>query len=369
VAGENSNDVVRTSLLLLTLLALLTALFVGAELLEPIAFTLVFAFLLRPVIRAMRRLGIPQAISAAIVVLALLGILIGAAFAIGAPLKKWTREAPKTLGAARQKISGYIEPIRKAQELARSMESGPSTTNTSSQPASQTQAGTTPAAAPQSNESQPTNFIPALTRVFDTTTAILGGITEVLLLLLLILAAGDAFMYKLLGLVPGLREKKSADLVIHDSEAIAFRYMVVNAMINAGQGVVIGLIMWALGMPNPILWAILTFVFEFVPYLGAVAMMIFLAATAMVTFDTGWRMLLPPLAYLVVTTIQNNVVSPIAYGGRLKLNAVAVLLGVLVFWFLWGIVGAFLAVPLMGMMKSVFDRTQTFPALSEFLAE
>ena len=80
-----------------------------------------------------------------------------------------------------------------------------------------------------------------------------------------------------------------------------------------------------------------TVVLEFVPYLGAVLMMAALTITSIAAFDSVGRILAPPAAYLIVTTIQNNVVSPLAYGNGLKLNPVAVLLGVILWWFLWGI--------------------------------
>ena len=94
-----------------------------------------------------------------------------------------------------------------------------------------------------------------------------------------------------------------------------------------------------------------------------------LLTTAAASFDGVGHILLPPAAYLLITTLQNNVVSPIAYGNRLKLNPVAVLIGVLFWWFLWGIPGAFVAVPILATIKIIADRTEQFRALGEFLGE
>jgi len=69
------------------------------------------------------------------------------------------------------------------------------------------------------------------------------------------------------------------------------------------------------------------------------------------------------------TTIQNNVVSPYAYSNKLKLNPVAVLIGVLLWWFLWGTAGAFLAVPIVATIKVVADRVEGMKAIGEFLGE
>ena len=94
-----------------------------------------------------------------------------------------------------------------------------------------------------------------------------------------------------------------------------------------------------------------------------------LAITGFATFDRLGLAVAPPLAYLVITTIQNNVVSPYAYGNRLKLNPVAVLVGVLIWWFLWGIAGAFLAVPIVATIKIVADRVEGMKPVGEFLGE
>ena len=83
----------------------------------------------------------------------------------------------------------------------------------------------------------------------------------------------------------------------------------------------------------------------------------------------GGRILLIPGSYLVITTLQNNVVSPLAYGRRLKLNPVAVLVGVLFWWFLWGVPGAFLAVPVIATAKIMGDHIESLQALGEFLAD
>jgi predicted PurR-regulated permease PerM len=147
------------------------------------------------------------------------------------------------------------------------------------------------------------------------------------------------------------------------------RYLWVTALINAGQAVLVGLAFWWLGMPAPLLWAILTFVLEFIPYLGATVMIALIAVVAFGAFEDLGRILMAPGSYLIVTTIQNNLVSPYLYGQHLKLNPVAVLVGVLIWWFLWGIPGAFLAVPIIATIKIVADRVEGFGPVGEFLGE
>ena len=99
------------------------------------------------------------------------------------------------------------------------------------------------------------------------------------------------------------------------------------------------------------------------------AMILMLSVIAFATFDHVGHAFAVPGSYLLITTLQNNIASPIAYGRRLKLNPVAVLVGVLLWWFLWGIPGAFLAVPIIATMKIVSDRSDAMKPIGEFLGD
>jgi len=188
-------------------------------------------------------------------------------------------------------------------------------------------------------------------------------------MLYLLLATGDLFLDKLVKILPGIREKQKAILAIHEVEVAVLQYVIATALINAGQAAVIGLALWWIGVPSPILWALATFFLEFIPYLGGALMIAMLSISAFATFDSIPRIFAVPGSYLLVTTLQNNIVSPIAYGKRLKLNPVAVLIGVIFWWFVWGISGAFLAVPIVATMKVVCDRVESLKPVGEFLGE
>jgi predicted PurR-regulated permease PerM len=132
---------------------------------------------------------------------------------------------------------------------------------------------------------------------------------------------------------------------------------------------VIALIFMVLGMPSPMLWGVLTFLLECLPYIGALFMVAAVTVTAFATFEGVGQILLPPLAYIVVSTIQNNLISPFAYGGGLRLNPLVVLVVVIVGWFLWGVAGAFVAVPLLAAVKVFAERSSRDSRLAAILSE
>jgi predicted PurR-regulated permease PerM len=122
-----------------------------------------------------------------------------------------------------------------------------------------------------------------------------------------------------------------------------------------------------IGMPNALLWGCLAALAEFVPYLGALAVVITLSLAALVTFDHLGHALLVPAAYLAINLLQANVVSPKAFGRRLALNPVAILVGLAFWWWIWGLPGALVAVPLMATLKICSDYIERLRPVGEFL--
>jgi predicted PurR-regulated permease PerM len=355
-------EIVRTrALIILASLAVIATLYFGAEFLIPVAMAIVLNVLFRPVVRVFERARIPTTVAATIVVLGLMALLAAIAWGVGQPMKRWINQAPENFAAAEGKLQRLRAPIEKVSNVVSKAENavqGP-TTGPTSQPAGAAPAPVQPPGPPLGMASG----------VLGTTTQVLGGLAEVLLLLFLLLASGGMFFQKLLHVLKRRDDKEIADDVVTEAERVTLRYIVATAMINVGQATVIGLLMWWLGMPTPLLWAGFTFIFEFVPYLGAAAMIVLITATSIATFDSAGKILLPPLAYFVVTTLQNNLVSPIAYGKQLRLNPVAVLIGVMFWWYVWGVAGAFLAVPIIAMTKVFASKHERLRPVCEFLSE
>jgi predicted PurR-regulated permease PerM len=200
-------------------------------------------------------------------------------------------------------------------------------------------------------------------------TSLVAVLLEVMVLVYLMLAAGNMLFRKVVKMVPAPDDKRTADDILHQTESIVARYLALTALINVGQGIAVGLAMWAIGMPDPLIWGLMTFALEFIPYLGGATMVGLLLISAFTTFSGLGNVLLAPGIYLVITTLQNNVVSPFVYGGRLKLSALAVMINVLFWWFVWGIPGVFLAIPITATLKVLGDQVPRLKPLGELLGE
>jgi predicted PurR-regulated permease PerM len=144
--------------------------------------------------------------------------------------------------------------------------------------------------------------------------------------------------------------------ILNDIEHNMTGYLSVVAVINIAIGICGGFAAWVAGLPDPIAWAVLGFILNFIPYIGALIMEAALFMVGLVTFPTLTHALLAPLIFLALATLEGHFITPSIMGRRLTLNPLTVFLS-LVFWtWLWGPVGAFLAVPLLIMALVVVDH-------------
>src|SRR5215510_13911519 len=311
-------------IIMLAILAGIGALYVGHAFFIPIALALLLNALLRPVVRGLERLHISTVFGATLKNLGLFGAIVVGWFALVDPVRVWVSQLPASFEAAGRKLA----PAR------RSLEQVTHATQALGEPSSAPPATSAPPSAPA-----PPAVPPFLVQLFGTTTALVAGLAEVLLLLYLLLASGDLFLRKLVEVLPMFRDKRTAVTVTEQVQQAVTQYIVSTLMINIGQGAVVGLALWGLGMPSPWLWGGLTILLEFIPYLGATGMLILLSAAAFSQFDSLGHILLVPGTYLVIAALQNNLVSLFVYVPRRTPHPRAVRDGVPFWWLLWGVAG------------------------------
>jgi predicted PurR-regulated permease PerM len=331
----------------LTVLALLYTVYFARPFLLPLAFALLLNFLFSPLVRAMTRFRIRPPLGAALVVLGLLGGLGIGVYELAGPVQTWAAKAPQTLSDAQRKLRKLMRPIERA---SRQFETATAA------------AGATPPA--QQVVVRPPSTV---SRIAGVTRHFFAAALEIVILLYFLLAAGDLFLQKLIKVLPTHEEKQQAVEIARETESSISTYLLTAASVNVTEGLVVSGAMYLLGMPNPLLWGAMVGLLEFIPYLGAVTAVAVLGVAAITTFDNVGHALLVPGAFLMINLVQANLVSPLLLGHRLALNPVAILVG-LAFWFwIWGIPGAFIAVPLLATFKIFCDHIQSLAAVGEFL--
>jgi predicted PurR-regulated permease PerM len=340
----------------LTVLAVLYTLYFAREFLLPVVIALLLSFLLSPVVRWLKRWRIPTPIGSGLALLVILALVGAGAFGLSGSIRQWATTAPATLSTAETKLGTIFRPLQRVSKNAEQAAD-----------AAGRAAGVNPSGP------KPTQVVvrgPSVTqRVLDAAQGSLASAFEVLILLYFLLAAGDLFLAKFVKVLPNVRDKRKAVEIVRESEASISSYLLTTTLVNAVEGAVVAGMMYFWGIPSPILWGVLVFFFEFIPYLGAFAMAVLLTLVALTTFDSVGHALLVPASYLLVNVVQGNFVTPLLQGHRLALNPVAIFIG-LAFWFwIWGIPGAFIAVPLLATFKLFCDHIESLAAVGEFLGE
>jgi predicted PurR-regulated permease PerM len=341
------------SVVIVAVLAVLYTLYFARDFFIPIIFAVLLNFLLSPVLRTLARLRIPPPAGAAIVVLVLLGSVSAGVYALAGPDQQLAATAPQTLATANRKLRKLIRPV---QNATNQVERAAGTLGDS--------AGQRPPRQLVVNDS-PTFS----SRIFGTTSKLVAAILEIVILLYFLLAGGDLFLQKFIKVLPHSGDKRKAVEIARATEAAVSAYLSTAFMVNVVEGVVVGLLLWALGMPSPALWGAMVACLEFVPYLGALAAVVILGLAGLTTFSAVGHALLIPGSFLAVNLIQANLVTPMLLGHRLTLNPVAIFVGLTFFFWIWGVPGAFIAVPLLATLKIFCDNIVSLAALGEFLGE
>jgi predicted PurR-regulated permease PerM len=347
--GENA-DARHVALMGLFLLAVFYTLHLAKALFLPIVLAILLDFLLSPLVRALRRVGLPEPAGAGVVMLGLVATLGLGVYYLARPAADYIELAPQSIERAREKIEGMRGSVAQMTEAAEQVERV-------------TDVG-------KDDGPQVEIKGPSLTsQVFGGTTAFLSAATVVIFLTYFLLAVGDLFLQKLVAVLPQFKDKRVAVTIFRETEGQISLYLFTTTLINLGVGVVTGIVMHLLGMPNAVLWGVLAMVLNFVPYVGAVANMVLLALAALITFEDTGRALLVPGAFLALNLIESNLVTPVIYGNRMRLNTVALFIGLVFWWYIWGVAGAILAVPMMAAFKIACDHIESLSPIGEFLGK
>lgn len=332
----------------LFVLAVFYTLYFARPFFLPIVIAVLLDFLLSPIIRFLKRVRVPESVGAAIVVAALLGLIAGGIWALSEPAKSWIARAPASIHRVQERLRAVRGPVEQVTKTADEVE----------------------AATDIAKKDVPQVVVRGPTmseRLFGSTQTLLIGAFETLVLLYFLLAVGDLFLQKLINVLPRLKDKKKAVTIARETESSISTYLFTVSLVNVGLGLVVALAMLIVGMPNPLLWGALAGFAEFVPYLGASVMLIVLSLAGISNFPDVGHALLVPGTYLAINLIQANFVSPLVLGRRLTLNPVAILVNLVFWWWLWGVGGAFVAVPLLATFKIFCDHIESLAPIGEFL--
>jgi predicted PurR-regulated permease PerM len=315
----------------------------------------VLAFLLSlvfgPVRRFLQRRGVPSGVSALLITGSLLLVLVASVVTLAAPVSGWIDDAPLIRREIELKLRDLTGKAQEVREVAKQVEEIAE---------GEKQPGVQEVVVQEQGLAASAALVAP---------AALAQVVFTLVLLFFLLASGDMFYEKIVEAMPTFADKRRAVRIAHDIERKLSRYLFTITVINAGLGVAIGLAMWGLGMPNPLLFAALGFLLNYIPYLGAIAGVAIAFAVALVGLDSLGDALVAGGVYLGLTAIEGQFITPYFVGRSLRLNTVVVFLSVTLWAWLWSVVGMLVATPLLVTVRAFCEHIPSLQPFGHFLSE
>ena len=204
--------------------------------------------------------------------------------------------------------------------------------------------------------------------IFTWTGSVLGGIAATVVLLFLLLASGDLLIENAVEVLTSLHDKKQAVRISREIRQSVSRYLLVVGLINVSFGTLVGLSLYWLGLPNAAMWGGIAAALNFIPYFGPIAGMLAVGMAGLLASESLGRGMLPAGAYLALHLLEADLITPFILGRRCALNPVVIFVGLMFFAWLWGLPGAFLAIPLLVTAKVVCERVAALSAVGKVLS-
>jgi predicted PurR-regulated permease PerM len=314
-------------------------LWLAQGLILPVLLAMFFALIGNPIIRVLQRLWIPRFLGALLV-------LAGGLFLAGAlgnqlvePAGEWMKQAPKELKELAPKLRAMTKPVQEANRAAESF------------------------ARAAGGESRPPEIV--FTEVNEpykaltTTPRMLASVLAVVLLTFFFMVYGGNLQRNAIALLHSRQQKKLTVDILQSIEDELSRYVLTISVINVIVGLVFAGALQYLGLslPEALLWGTMAALLNYAPYVGPLIGIAVMLLIGLTEFD-GVEALLPAGIYLLLHTLEGQLVTPIILGQRMRLSPLVLILGLMVFGSLWGIIGLLLAVPLLVCVKLILERTE-----------
>lgn len=321
--------------------------------LMPVVLGVLLHLVFTPVRRRMERWGLGSGVAASLIVGTLLLTLFFGVFSLSGPVGQWVERAPMIGFEVREKLGDILEATEGVQEAAEQVDDLADGGGDEEEPGVQ-----------RVRVEEDSGLMAYLL----TLPTVLAQIVFTLVLMFFLLSSGDMFYEKLVHVLPTFRDKRRAIRIAYDIERKLSRYLFTITLVNAGLGVCVGVAMWVFGMPNPVLFGILAFLLNYIPYLGAILGVVIATLAGLVSLDVAQQALLVGATYFALTSLEGQIVTPYFVGRNLSLNTVVVFLSVTLFAWLWSVVGMLVATPLLVTLRTFCEQIPALEGLGHFLS-
>jgi len=338
--GEPIDPALKIQVMLL-IIALLTVCYFAADIILPIVLAFMLNLLFQPGMRLFEKLHMPRIIAAFVLLLSSFSVIVAFGAALSGPAASWTQKLPDGFARLQERLHFLNEPISTLQTFLRQFDA---LNNASG------------SAGPSFTET-----------LLKGTQHFASGFFETLLILFFLLVSGDTFLRRAVEITPSFKNKRRVVELSQQVEKNISIYLLTITLMNAAVGVATALAMWACGLGDPLLWGGVAFCLNYVQIIGPFVGVGLFFFAGLLAIESFWLALLPAGLYLLIHLIEGEAVTPMLLARRFTLNPVLVVIS-LVFWFwMWGVPGAVLAVPMLAILKIICDGLKPLNAIGHFL--
>ena len=346
------------------ILVLLMVVHYARDFLLPVVTALLLFFVFVPLQRRLQNMGLPGNAVAGILVLGLLAGIAAIFFLLSGPVMQVAENLPEII----ENITRRFEAVRDALVTAvQSLRDS----GTNGVPDLRASVGVDVTSDSDDDDSDEALLMSTATGALSylaETPAKIAQVAFMLVLLFFLLSSSDLIYLKIVQSFDAFSDKRAALNALREIETNLGGYLGAVTLINAGLGASVGLAMWLLGMPVPLMFAVLAFTLNFIPFLGAVAGVLLTGVVAILWFDDLQSVLLVILTYTALTALEGQLITPLLLARQLRINKVFVFLSVAFWAWMWSFMGMLIAVPLLVAVRVIAEQVPGARKIANFLS-
>ncbi|HOX71061.1 AI-2E family transporter [Dokdonella sp.] len=310
----------------------------ASELILPILLAAFFSLLLGPLMKRLASGWLPRWIAALLLIAISMATLAGIGNALYAPAAEWIGRAPQVVRNVTPKLKSLMRPIAEANKMGESL----------SQITGDTKSGNQQVVVQTVNRAS----------LLATTPRVLASALAVVLLTYFFLLYGDNLLRRTLMMRPTWQQKRVTVDIVRSIQNDLSRYFMTVCSTSILLGGATSILLWALQVETPLLWGALAALLNLTPYVGPLLMAALLAMVGLSQFPTLGAAVLPAAGYLGLHLLESQFATPLALGRTINLNPLAIILWLMIWGWMWGILGLLLAVPMLVCLKIICSRVE-----------
>lgn len=344
----------------LLVLAIIYTLFLAKSLLIPLFFSAFVALLLSPLVTLAKKYYVPRTISAALLMTLLVAPFTFLGLELAEPAERWMHSLPQIAAQITEEI----------EEISESLEAGPEQTSAEQKEESSSffswfdnEEIPEPSTEDESSvtEQLKQNSIEMVIALLGNAPLLIAQVFASLILIFFLLVFGPGLFGVFVRDFPVVTDRQRTLVLVSRIQSELSAYILTISMINFLLGVSTAVLFTYLRIDDALLWGALVALMNFVPYLGGLVSCSILLIAGAVQYGLSSTAFLPPAAFFCLNVLESQLITPSVLGKSMRLNPLLIILWIAITGWLWGVVGALLAVPILMSSKIILENLGAFP--------